>query len=104
VSRPFYDLSQRLARDFESSRRLRVHTECNHEESVLIYPYFESTLLSLIQDDPEFPAGGRMKVLRQVGEAIQELHNRDWIHISSFLLLEGHRMIVFRVDYILWQM
>jgi hypothetical protein len=45
-----------------------------------------------------------MKILRQVGEATQELHNRDLIHIGSFLLLEGHRVIVFRADYILWQM
>jgi tRNA A-37 threonylcarbamoyl transferase component Bud32 len=45
-----------------------------------------------------------MKILRQVGEAIQELHNRDWIHIGTFLLLEGYRMIVFRADYILLQM
>jgi tRNA A-37 threonylcarbamoyl transferase component Bud32 len=62
-----------------------MHTDCSHEEGVLVYPYFQSTLLSLIQDDLELPTEGRMKILRQVGEAIQELHNKDWIHIGSFL-------------------
>jgi hypothetical protein len=84
VPRPFYDLSERLARDFESPHRLRVHTDCNQEESVLVYTYFKSTLLSLIQDDLDCPAEGR-----QVGEAIKELHNKDWIHIGNFLILRN---------------
>jgi serine/threonine protein kinase len=52
----------------------------------------------LIQHDPEFLAAGRLKILRQVGEAIQELHNKDWIHIYNLFLLEGHRMIFFRAN------
>ena len=46
-------------------------------------PYFETTLLALIQGNPEFPTEGRKKILRQVGEAIQELHNQDWIHLGT---------------------
>jgi serine/threonine protein kinase len=103
VPRPFYDLSQRLARDIESSRRLRVHTDCNYEEAVLVYPYFKSTLLSLIQDDPEFPWEGRKKILRQVGEAIQELHGKDWIHIGRVLLLKIHHLKASELMYTLWQ-
>lgn len=77
VPRQFYDLSQRLASEFESSSRLRVHTDCNHEENVLVFPFVKSTLLALIQGNPEFPTEGRKKALRQVGEAIQELHSKD---------------------------
>ncbi|OTA31716.1 hypothetical protein BTJ68_08680 [Hortaea werneckii EXF-2000] len=82
VTRPFYDLSKRLASEFGSSSRLRMHVDCNDEEAVLVFPYYETTLLALIQGDPEFPTEGRMKVLRQVGEAIQELHRKDWMHLD----------------------
>jgi hypothetical protein len=36
VSRPFYDLSIRLAAEFTGSRRLRMHVDCNQDEGVLI--------------------------------------------------------------------
>jgi hypothetical protein len=63
-----------------------MHTDCNEEQSILVYPYFKGTLLSLIQEDPELPLTERRKVLRIVGEAIQELHRKDWIHIGAHLL------------------
>ncbi|KAI1395214.1 kinase-like domain-containing protein [Hypoxylon fuscum] len=82
VPRPFYDLSLRLAAEFAGSRRLRMHVDHNQEEGILIYSYFRSTLLGLIQDDPDFPPVERKKILRCVGVAIQELHSKDWIHID----------------------
>lgn len=82
VSAEFYELCQRFALDFKISRRLRVHTDCNDEQAILIFPYFKSTLLALIQDDVDFPYEGRKKILRQVGEAIQDLHDKDWLHIG----------------------
>ncbi|KAI7608836.1 hypothetical protein KC343_g12536, partial [Hortaea werneckii] len=82
VTRPFYDLSKHLALEFGSSSRLRVHVDCNDEEAVLVFPYYETTLLALIQGDPEFPTEGQMKVLQQVGEAIQELYSQDWMHLD----------------------
>ena len=83
VPRPFYDQSVHLAAEFEGSRRLRMHVDCNQEEGILVYPYFRCTLLALIQDDPEFPVPERKKILRRTGEAIQELHAKDWIHIGT---------------------
>jgi hypothetical protein len=35
-----------------------MHTDCNQEEGVLVFPYFKSTLLALIQGNPEFPTEG----------------------------------------------
>lgn len=61
-----------------------MHIDYNEEEGVLIYPYFRSTLLGLIQGNPGFPLAERKKILRCVGEAIQELHSKDWIHIGMF--------------------
>lgn len=83
VPRPFYDLSLRLATEFTGSRRLRMHVDCNQEEEILIYPSFRGTLLALTQEDPVFPLVERKKILRHVGEAIQELHGKDWIHIGT---------------------
>ncbi|KAI5860034.1 kinase-like domain-containing protein [Durotheca rogersii] len=82
VQRPFYDMSLRLAAEFAGTRRLRMHIDCNEEEGILVYPYFRCTLLALIKEDPDFPPPERQKILRCVGEAIQELHSKDWIHID----------------------
>jgi serine/threonine protein kinase len=83
VPRPFYDLSIRLAAKFAGSRRLRMHIDCNEEDSILIYPYFRSNLLALIQEDPDFPPAERKQILRRIGEGIQELHGKNWIHIGT---------------------
>ncbi|KAI1174875.1 kinase-like domain-containing protein [Nemania sp. FL0916] len=82
VSRPFYNMSVRLATEFAGSRRLRMHVDCNQEEGVLIYPYYTTTLLSLIQDNPDFSPTQRYKILRYTAEAIAELHSKNWIHID----------------------
>ena len=83
VSKPFYELSQRLAAEFAGTRRLRMHTDCNQEQRILVYPYFRDTLLGLIKDDSELLFPERKKILHRVGEAIQELHRKEWIHIGT---------------------
>ncbi|KAK5651308.1 hypothetical protein OQA88_12603 [Cercophora sp. LCS_1] len=83
VPRPFFELSQRLATEFAGSHRLRMHLDSNREEDILIYPYFKDTLLALIKGDAaDLSLAGRKKILRCVGEAIQELHSKNWIHID----------------------
>ncbi|KAI8941750.1 hypothetical protein NX059_002954 [Plenodomus lindquistii] len=82
VSKPFYDLSLRLAADFPESRRLRMHVDLNEDENILIYPYYQQTLLQLLQEDTKISDAARKKILRQTGEAMQELHSKDWIHID----------------------
>lgn len=84
VPKPFFNLSQCIARDFPSSQRLRMHVDCNSKESILVYTHYQDTLLSLLKDDPEFPPDERLKIMRSVGEAIQELHSKDWVHAGMF--------------------
>lgn len=60
-----------------------MHTDCNQEDCILIYPYFRSTLLGLVQEDPNFPLAERKMILRHTGEGIQELHSKSWIHIGT---------------------
>lgn len=84
----FYDLSLRLTTEFAGSRRLRMHIDRNQENSILVYPYFRSTLLALIREDPDFPLAERKKNLQRTGEAIQELHSKNWIHIGTLSIVQ----------------
>jgi serine/threonine protein kinase len=84
VSKPFYDLSLRLAADFPESRQLRMHVDSNEDEHVLIYPYYQNTLLGLLQEDLNISDAARKKILQQTGEAIQEIHSKDWIHLGMY--------------------
>ncbi|PSN59785.1 kinase-like protein [Corynespora cassiicola Philippines] len=80
TTKPYFDLSQRIAVDISGSHRLRVHVDYNQDEGILIYTLFKTTPLALLQQDPDFPSEGRKTILRRVGEAIKELHDKDWIH------------------------
>ena len=73
-------LETRLA---SSSQHLRVHADYNEEENTLIYPFYKSTLLGLMQEHPNFPPEERRAILRRVGEGLQELHSRDWMHAGN---------------------
>jgi serine/threonine protein kinase len=61
-----------------------MHIDCNKEEGVLIYPYFDTTLLALIENNPELIHTQRKKILRHTAEAIQEFHSKNWIHIGTY--------------------
>ncbi len=43
----------------------------NPDDRIVVYPYFTDTLLDLVRADPDSPAAELKKVLRYVGEAIQ---------------------------------
>ncbi|KAI0403968.1 kinase-like protein [Xylaria palmicola] len=81
-SKSIFDLSRRLADEFAGSRRLRMPVDFNPEDRIVVYPYFRDTLLDLIRADPAFPPEELKKVLRYVGEAIQEFHAHGWLHLD----------------------
>jgi tRNA A-37 threonylcarbamoyl transferase component Bud32 len=60
-----------------------MHVDVSEDEEVLIYPYYQHTLLGLLKEDSNISDAARKKFLRQTGEAIQELHSKDWIHIGT---------------------
>lgn len=60
-----------------------MHVDLNEDENILIYPYYQHTLLTLLQEDPQTSDAARKTILRQTGEAIQELHGKDWMHIGT---------------------
>jgi hypothetical protein len=80
----------RIAKDLSPSQRLRMHIDCIAKDSILVYPYFQDTLLALMEGDQNFPPEGRLEILRSIWEAIQELHAKDWVHTgSSCALIDG---------------
>lgn len=83
VSESFFQLSRELREEFADSRRLRMHVDYNEEQHTLVYKYFTSTFLALLGKHPNFPLAGIKKILRYTGEAIRELHAKDWIHIGK---------------------
>ncbi len=60
-----------------------MHIDCNQEEAILVYPYFRGTLLGLIQQALGIPSTERRKILIRTGEALQELHAKDWVHSGT---------------------
>ncbi|KAI1163243.1 kinase-like domain-containing protein [Nemania serpens] len=81
-SKSIFNLSRRLADEFAGSRRLRMPIDFNPEDRIVVYPYFRDTLLDLMRADPAFPPAELKKVLRCVGEAIQEFHAKGWLHLD----------------------
>lgn len=80
VSEQLFRVSQQIADDFSSTKRLRVHIDANKKDSILVFPYFRCTLLALMQNDPDFPPPERLTIMRAVAEAVAELHAKGWIH------------------------
>lgn len=55
----------------------------NPEHHIVVYPYFTDTLLDLMRTYEDFPPAELKKVLRYVGEAIQEFHTKGWLHLGT---------------------
>ena len=96
VHESVFQLSNELKDEFADSRHLRMHVDSNTKEQTLVYEYFKDTFLDLLNKHPDFPLSEIKKILRCTGEAVKELHARDWIHIgmssyvSSFLTTFRH--------------
>lgn len=82
MSESFFKLSRELEKDFADSRRIRMHVHYNEVEHTLVYEYFTSTFLRLLDEHPDLPLSKIKKILRHTGEAVKELHAKDYIHIG----------------------
>lgn len=60
-----------------------MHVDISEDEKFLIYPFYQHTLLGLLRDDPEISDAARKKILQETGEAIQELHSKNWVHMGT---------------------
>jgi serine/threonine protein kinase len=60
-----------------------MHVDCNSEQHILVFDYFQDTLLSLLKHDPGLPSDERPKILRSISEAVYELHSQGWVHTGQ---------------------
>jgi hypothetical protein len=67
VSRSIFDLLQEFKNEFGNNHRLRIHVDDNKKENVLVYEYFKSDLLSLIENYPALPIEARRAILKRLG-------------------------------------
>ncbi|TVY13993.1 hypothetical protein LARI1_G008814 [Lachnellula arida] len=83
VSQSIFDLLQEFKDEFGNNPRLRIHVDDNKKENILVYEYFKSDLLSLVENYPALPLGARKTILKEVGLGLNDIHTKHWIHLDS---------------------
>lgn len=87
-------ISQRLAYEFAGSRRLRLPIDVCPDDEMLVYPYYTDDMFNLIENNPDLPVDEIVKILRHVGESIQELHAKGWLHRGTRFTNDQKLMLV----------
>lgn len=82
ISRSIFDLLQEFKDDFGNNPRLRIHVDDNKKENVLVYEYFKSDLLSLVENYPALSIDARKTILKEVGLGLNDIHTKNWIHLG----------------------
>jgi serine/threonine protein kinase len=85
VSRSIFDLLQEFKDDFGNNPRLRIHVDENRKANVLVYEYFKSDLLSLVENYPALPIEARKTILKEVALGLNDMHTKHWIHLGIML-------------------
>jgi serine/threonine protein kinase len=79
-----------LKREFTDTGQLRTHVDANEDELTLLYEYFDHGLLSLVQNNPHLSLKARKFILQQVGQAVECLHAKNWIHLGWLQEIKYH--------------
>ena len=88
---------QEFKDEFGNNPHLRNHVDFNGQMNVLVYQYFKSDLLSLVDNYPPLPIEARKKILKEVGLGLNDMHRKNWIHLGMQLLMY-HSLINFFID------
>ncbi|KIM99317.1 hypothetical protein OIDMADRAFT_181652 [Oidiodendron maius Zn] len=82
VSQSIFDLLQEFKDEFGNNPRLRIHVDINKNEKVLVYEYFKTDLLSLVDNYPALPIEARKAILKEVGLGLNDIHAKNWLHLD----------------------
>jgi serine/threonine protein kinase len=91
VSRSIFDFLQEFKDEFGNNPRLRIHVDDNKNENVLVYEYFKSDLLSLVENYPVLPIEARKTILKEVGLGLNDIHTKHWIRLGIMPSKFGYR-------------
>lgn len=58
----------------------------NKQEGILVYEYVKSDLLALVQNWPLLPLQARKAILREVGLALCDMHEKNWMYLGTIIL------------------
>jgi hypothetical protein len=67
---------QEFKDDFGDNPCLRIHVDDNKKENVLVYEYFKSNLLSLVENYPALLIKARKTILKEVGLGLNDIHTK----------------------------
>ncbi|KAF7864388.1 hypothetical protein EAF04_006522 [Stromatinia cepivora] len=81
VSPSIFDFLQSFKEEFKNNHRLRHHLD-NDTQKVLVYEYFKSNLLELVDVYAPLPLLARKTILKEVGLALKDIHGKHWIHLD----------------------
>jgi serine/threonine protein kinase len=78
-----------LKTEFPDTWQLRTHVDANEDKLTLFYEYFEYDLLSLVQNKL-LSLKARKFILQEVGQAVECLHAKNWIHLGWLQEIRYH--------------
>jgi hypothetical protein len=67
---------QEFRADFIIHPRLRIHVDKIEKESILVYEYFKTDLLALVENYP-LPFTVRKKKLKEIGNKLADMHEKN---------------------------
>lgn len=82
VSESIFEHPVTLKQAFPDTSQLRTHVDVNENDQVLIYEYLAHDLLNLVQKNTNLPLKARKSILQEVGQAVEKLHAKHWIHLG----------------------
>ncbi|KAF2278684.1 kinase-like protein [Westerdykella ornata] len=122
VSQSIFEHLQEFRNEFENHTHLRIHIDQIEKENIVVYEYFKTDLLSLVENYPALPITMRKTILKEVGLALAEIsmHAKNWIHLdvkpNNFhleklalgdldcaLKLKGERLLNDRTGNVMWR-
>ena len=65
--------------------------DINKKEKVLVYEYFKTDLLSLVENYPVLPKEARKTILKEVGLGLNDIHAKNWLHLGTALSRFSYR-------------
>lgn len=69
--------------EFENQPRLRIHTDQIEQENIVVYEYFKTDLLALVENYPALPIAARKAILKEIALVLHDMHMKDWIHLGK---------------------